>query len=86
VGRAEDLEVLAGNFVHLQRIRRDALPAICAAQPSLPGEPCRIGASGQKADAWTPDLCLLVGIVTTWCPDEKVILEELSNIEIDGWK
>ncbi|MDC3953083.1 hypothetical protein [Polyangium jinanense] len=41
----------------------------------LSGSPVwRIGASGQRVDAWKPDLCLLVGIVTTWCPDEKLIL------------
>lgn len=41
----------------------------------LSGSPVwRIGATGQKVDAWKPDLALLVGIVTTWCPDEKLIL------------
>lgn len=41
----------------------------------LSGSPVwRIGATGQKVDAWKPELSLLVGIVTTWRPDEKLIL------------
>jgi len=41
----------------------------------LSGSPVwRIGASGQKVDAWKPELSMLVGIVTAWRPDEKLIL------------
>lgn len=41
----------------------------------LSGSPVwRIGASGQKVDAWKPELSLLVGVVTAWRPDEKLIL------------
>lgn len=41
----------------------------------LSGSPVwRIGASGQKTDLWKPELSQLVGVVTTWCPDEKLIL------------
>lgn len=41
----------------------------------LSGSPVwRIGASGQKVDAWKPELSLLVGVVTAWRPDEKLLL------------
>lgn len=41
----------------------------------LSGSPVwRIGASGQKVDAWKPELSLLVGIVTSWKPDERLLL------------
>jgi hypothetical protein len=34
----------------------------------------RIGASGQKVNTWKPEMSLLVGIVTAWRPDEKLLL------------
>lgn len=41
----------------------------------LSGSPVwRIGAAGQQVDAWRPELSLLVGVVTTWFPNERLIL------------
>lgn len=41
----------------------------------LSGSPVwRIGASGQKVDAWKPELSMLVGVVTAWRPDERLLL------------
>ena len=41
----------------------------------LSGSPVwRIGASGQSADDWQPERSLLVGMVTAWRPDEKLLL------------
>lgn len=53
----------------------DGKPAEWLAPHGLSGSPVwRIGASGQKIDAWKPELSLLVGIVTTWLPDERLLL------------
>jgi len=50
----------------------------------LSGSPVwRIGASGQKVDAWKPDLSMLVGIVTTWRPDEKLLLATMVGPVLD---
>jgi hypothetical protein len=41
----------------------------------LSGSPVwRIGASGKSAEHWTPDFSLLVGIITQWRPDEKILV------------
>lgn len=41
----------------------------------LAGSPVwRIGASGRRADTWSPELSLLVGIVTQWRPVERILV------------
>ncbi len=41
----------------------------------LSGSPVwRIGASGQPMNEWSPELCLAVGVVTQWRPDEKILV------------
>lgn len=41
----------------------------------LSGSPVwRIGVSGRSKRDWTPDHCLLVGVVTQWRPDYKVLV------------
>jgi hypothetical protein len=41
----------------------------------LSGSPVwRIGVSGRSSSEWGPSDSLLVGIVTRWCPDEKVLI------------
>lgn len=53
----------------------DGQPAEWLDPHGLSGSPVwRIGASGQKIDAWKPELSLLVGIVTAWKPDERLLL------------
>lgn len=34
----------------------------------------RIGAGGQRVDEWSPDLCRVVGVVTQWRPDDKLLV------------
>jgi hypothetical protein len=46
----------------------------------LSGSPVwRIGASGQKIDDWKPQLSQLVGVVTTWLPDEKLLFATTAD-------
>jgi hypothetical protein len=41
----------------------------------LSGSPVwRIGVSGRSSREWKPGDSLLVGILTQWCPDEKVLI------------
>jgi hypothetical protein len=50
----------------------------------LSGSPVwRIGASGQRVNAWTPEMSLLVGIVTAWRPDEKLLLATSTRSLLD---
>ncbi len=46
----------------------------------LSGSPVwRIGVSGRDVRDWTPELSVLVGIVTTWCPNDKLIIATNSS-------
>ena len=41
----------------------------------LSGSPVwRIGISGRSSHTWEPSECLLVGTVTRWSPDQKVLI------------
>lgn len=54
---------------------QDGKPAEWLDPHGLSGSPVwRIGATGQKVDAWKPELAMLVGVVTAWRPDEKLLL------------
>ncbi|MGK4000185.1 hypothetical protein [Sorangium sp. So ce1024] len=54
---------------------QDGKPAEWLDPHGLSGSPVwRIGATGQKMDAWKPELAMLVGVVTAWRPDEKLLL------------
>lgn len=65
----------AMDFDPANMLSPDGSPADWLEPHGLSGSPVwRIGASGQRVDTWKPERCLLVGIVTTWCPDEKLIL------------
>lgn len=53
----------------------DGNPADWIDPHGLSGSPVwRIGASGMRATEWNPHLSLLVGVVTTWRPDERLLL------------
>lgn len=43
----------------------------------------RIGASGQRVNTWKPEMSLLVGIVTAWQPDEKLLLATSARCLVD---
>jgi hypothetical protein len=46
----------------------------------LSGSPVwRIGISGGTAAAWSPDLSLVVGFLTQWRPDEKVLVASVAS-------
>jgi hypothetical protein len=63
------------DFDPANMLSPDGRPAEWLDPRGLSGSPVwRIGASGQKVDAWKPELSLLVGVVTTWLPDEKLLL------------
>ena len=51
----------------------------------LSGTPVwRIGISGRSRGGWSPDLSLVVGFLTQWLPDDKVVVatstERLTEI------
>jgi hypothetical protein len=46
----------------------------------LSGSPVwRIGISGGTAAAWSPDLSVVVGFLTQWQPDEKILVASLAS-------
>jgi len=50
----------------------------------LSGSPVwRIGASGTRIDEWTPELSTLVGIITQWRPDERIIVATKAQALVD---
>jgi hypothetical protein len=55
--------------------------------PGLSGSPVwRIGAAGHRPDEWAPERALLVGVVTRWEKDKKVLLatEARALVELAG--
>jgi len=53
----------------------DGRPADWLEPHGLSGSPVwRIGASGGRVGEWSPERCSLVGIVTQWWPDEKILV------------
>lgn len=45
----------------------------------------RIGVSGRSSREWKPTDSLLVGILTHWCPDEKVLLATSTEELPPSW-
>lgn len=63
------------DFDPANLLQPDGKPAAWVDPHGLSGSPVwRIGASGVNAAAWKPDLSQLVGIVTAWRPDERLLL------------
>lgn len=53
----------------------DGSPADFIDPRGLSGSPVwRIGASGGSAETWAPELSRLVGVITQWRPDEKLLV------------
>jgi len=68
------------NFRHA-----DGSPAEWIDPHGLSGSPIwRIGAAGRSASTWEPSMSRLVGIVTTWKPDQKLLVATKLSAFLDA--
>ncbi|MEP7121660.1 MAG: hypothetical protein ABJE95_12145 [Byssovorax sp.] len=70
----------AMDFDPANMVSADAAGVQSFAPYGLSGSPVwRIGASGLKANAWMPELSMLVGFVTAWQEDKKLLRAILAG-------
>jgi hypothetical protein len=69
----------AMDFDPANMVNADASEVQSFAPYGLSGSPVwRLGASGLKANAWIPELSMLVGFVTAWEEDKKLLRATLA--------
>ncbi|MEO5731628.1 MAG: hypothetical protein ABI134_03300 [Byssovorax sp.] len=69
----------AMDFDPANMVSADPAEALLLAPYGLSGSPVwRLGASGLKANAWKPELSMLVGFVTAWQEDKKLLRATLA--------